>query len=43
MIPVSVFYGTKKGPIVGIIDGVHGYEYPPIVAAQQFVRWTLPS
>ena len=43
MIPVSPFNGTKKGPIVGIIDGVHGYEYPPIVAAQQFVQTLDPT
>jgi len=43
VIPVSVFHGTKKGPVLGIIAGVHGYEYPPIVAAQQFAQTLDPT
>ncbi|MEX0290287.1 MAG: succinylglutamate desuccinylase/aspartoacylase family protein [Flavobacteriaceae bacterium] len=34
-IPVTVFHGTKKGPVLGITAGIHGYEYPPILAAQK--------
>ncbi|QNE38769.1 hypothetical protein F1C16_03965 [Hymenobacter sp. NBH84] len=43
VIPVSVFHGTKKGPVLGIIAGVHGYEYPPIIAAQQFAQTLDPT
>ncbi|WP_160114551.1 succinylglutamate desuccinylase/aspartoacylase family protein [Aquimarina sp. AU474] len=34
-IPVTVFHGSKSGPVLGITAGIHGYEYPPILAAQQ--------
>ncbi len=34
-IPVTVFHGSKAGPTLGITAGVHGYEYPPILAAQR--------
>ncbi|GAA4272445.1 M14 family metallopeptidase [Aquimarina gracilis] len=34
-IPVTIFRGTKPGPVLGITAGIHGYEYPPILAAQQ--------
>ncbi|MDC8005868.1 M14 family metallopeptidase [Aureisphaera galaxeae] len=35
IIPVTIFHGSKSGPVLGITAGVHGYEYPPILAAQQ--------
>jgi uncharacterized protein len=34
-IPVTVLHGAKKGPVLGLVAGVHGYEYPPIIAGQQ--------
>ncbi|UOQ69258.1 M14 family metallopeptidase [Hymenobacter volaticus] len=43
VIPVTVFHGAKQGPVVGIIAGVHGYEYPPIIAAQQFAQSLDPA
>ena len=43
VIPVTVFHGAKDGPVLGIIAGVHGYEYPPIVAAQQFAQTLDPT
>jgi predicted deacylase len=36
VIPVMVFHGVRKGPVFGIIDGIHGYEYVPVIAAQNF-------
>lgn len=33
-IPVSVFNGAKDGPVLALIAGNHGYEYPPILALQ---------
>ncbi len=33
-IPVTVFNGIKDGPVLALIAGNHGYEYPPILALQ---------
>ncbi|MDU0369922.1 M14 family metallopeptidase [Hymenobacter endophyticus] len=43
VVPVTVFHGRKPGPVLGIIAGVHGYEYPPILAAQQLARELDPA
>lgn len=37
-IPISTITGARPGPILALIAGNHGYEYPPILALQQ-----LPS
>ncbi|MFN7119394.1 MAG: succinylglutamate desuccinylase/aspartoacylase family protein [Saprospiraceae bacterium] len=42
-IPVTVFNGAKAGPVLGITAGVHGYEYPPIVAAQSITQQLDPQ
>lgn len=34
-LPVTVIHGRKPGPVLGLIAGIHGYEYPPIIALQQ--------
>ena len=31
-IPVTVIHGAKKGKALALVAGVHGYEYPPILA-----------
>ena len=31
-IPVTVIHGAKKGKTLALIAGVHGFEYPPILA-----------
>jgi predicted deacylase len=31
-IPYTVIHGTKKGPVLALVAGVHAYEYPPILA-----------
>lgn len=31
-IPVSVIHGAKKGKTLALVAGIHGYEYPPILA-----------
>lgn len=31
-IPVTVIHGARKGKVVALVAGVHGYEYPPILA-----------
>ena len=32
VIPVTVMHGLKPGPVLALVAGVHGYEYPPILA-----------
>jgi len=31
-IPVTVIHGARPGPVLALVAGVHGYEYPPILA-----------
>ncbi|WBL21347.1 succinylglutamate desuccinylase/aspartoacylase family protein [Zunongwangia sp. HRR-M8] len=38
VIPVTVFHGQKEGPVLGIVAGVHGTEFVPILAAQQLAK-----
>ena len=42
-IPVFVLKGKNKGPVFTIISGVHGYEYPPIIAAQTLIQELKPE
>ncbi|UGU15488.1 succinylglutamate desuccinylase/aspartoacylase family protein [Sinomicrobium kalidii] len=37
-LPVTVIKGKNKGPVFSIVAGVHGYEYPPIVAVQELLN-----
>jgi len=39
-IPFSVVHGAKPGPVLALIAGTHGAEYPPILALQR-LRQTL--
>lgn len=34
-IPITVIEGSKSGPVLALTAGIHGYEYPPILALQQ--------
>ena len=34
-IPVTIVHGSRDGPVLALIAGTHGYEYPPITALQQ--------
>jgi predicted deacylase len=34
-IPVTVVHGLKPGPVLALVAGTHGYEYPPILALQR--------
>lgn len=34
-IPVTVIRGEKPGPVLALTAGIHGYEYPPIIALQR--------
>ena len=42
-IPVTVFHGARPGPVLAITAGVHGYEFPPILAAQELIERIDPS
>ena len=42
-LPVSVYKGGKEGPIFTIIAGVHGFEYPPIIATQELMQEIDPN
>ncbi|MGS0527726.1 succinylglutamate desuccinylase/aspartoacylase family protein [Zobellia nedashkovskayae] len=37
-LPVSIVKGKKDGPVFTIVAGVHGYEYPPIIATQELMQ-----
>ena len=34
-IPFSIINGTKAGPVLALVAGTHGAEYPPILALQR--------
>lgn len=34
-VPISIVHGTKPGPVLALIAGVHGMEYTPILALQR--------
>src|SRR5580704_14014911 len=34
-IPLTIFNGKKPGPVLALVAGNHGYEYPPILALQR--------
>jgi hypothetical protein len=43
VVPVTVFHGAARGPVLALTAGVHGFEYPPIVAAQRLLTRIEPS
>ncbi|UCD25867.1 MAG: succinylglutamate desuccinylase/aspartoacylase family protein [Gemmatimonadota bacterium] len=42
-IPVTVINGSQPGPVLALIAGTHGYEYPPITALQRVRRSLDPA
>lgn len=42
-IPITIFNGVEDGETIGITAGVHGYEYPPIIAAQNLIKSIDPK
>lgn len=42
-IPVTIIHGKNPGPVIGLIAGIHGFEYPPIMAMQQMARELSPD
>jgi len=42
-IPVTVIRGQKPGPVLALLAGVHGYEYPGITALQRLRQSIRPE
>ena len=42
-IPVTVINGSKDGPVLALFAGVHGYEYPPILAMIRLAKKLDPA
>lgn len=38
ILPIRVIKGKNEGPVFTIIAGIHGYEYPPIIAVQELMN-----
>lgn len=42
-VPVTVVNGLNDGPVLALIAGVHGYEYPPVLAMTRMAMEIDPS
>ncbi|MFC2160913.1 succinylglutamate desuccinylase/aspartoacylase family protein [Acidobacteriota bacterium] len=42
-IPVTIINGAKKGKVLALVAGVHGYEYPPILALYRLKQIIDPA
>lgn len=42
-LPISVIHGTRPGPVLALVAGVHGQEYTPILALQNLRRSIDPK
>ncbi|HTS31679.1 MAG TPA: M14 family metallopeptidase [Bryobacteraceae bacterium] len=42
-IPVTTIHGAGPGPVLALVAGNHGYEYPPILALQQLKSLLDPA
>lgn len=42
-LPISIVKGKTDGPVFTIVAGVHGFEYPPIVATQELMQEIKPE
>ncbi|SFW18369.1 hypothetical protein SAMN02927921_00394 [Sinomicrobium oceani] len=43
LLPVSIIRGKQQGPVFTIVAGIHGYEYPPIIAVQRILAELRPE
>lgn len=41
--PIAVIKGKAEGPVFTAVAGVHGFEYPPIIAAQALIQAVDPN
>lgn len=42
-IPFTIINGATPGPVLALIAGTHGMEYPPILAAQRLIKSIDPK
>ena len=42
-LPICIINGKEKGAVFTIIAGIHGYEYPPIIALQEILNEINPQ
>ena len=42
-IPVSIIRGVKPGPVLALVAGTHGYEYPGVTALQEIRQAIQPA
>lgn len=42
-IPISVLNGARPGPVLALVAGTHGAEYPPVLALQRLRRGIDPK
>ena len=42
-LPISIIKGKTQGPVFTIVAGIHGYEYPPIMATQEILKEINPE
>lgn len=42
-IPVAVFHGTKPGPVLALVSGLHGTEYASIIALEKVIESLDPA
>jgi predicted deacylase len=43
LIPITVINGQKEGRVLALVAGVHGYEYPPILALYRLKEKIRPD
>ena len=42
-LPIYLIKGKEEGPVFTMVAGVHGYEYPPIMALQKVIKGIEPE
>lgn len=42
-VPITVINGKKDGPTLALVAGVHGYEYPPVLAMSKLSQQLDPA
>jgi predicted deacylase len=43
VLPLTLIKGAATGPVFTIVAGIHGYEYPPIIATQELLKEIDPA
>ncbi|MCK4364147.1 MAG: succinylglutamate desuccinylase/aspartoacylase family protein [Candidatus Aminicenantes bacterium] len=43
VIPLTIINGSKEGKVLALVAGVHGYEYPPILALYRLKKTIDPK